>query len=68
MSNTITSEFAFHNTHPKDLFPIFDNFNIVFFKFLDISDQGALVFQLTFSSKIDFQNFNNFLKGDNSNY
>jgi len=63
----ITSEFAFHNTHPKDLFTIFDNFNINF-KFLDISDQGALVFQLTFSTKVDFQNFNNFLKGDTSNY
>lgn len=62
MSDTYTTPFVFHDL-PRDLFNIAENFNFTF-DFLDFTDTGAIVFDLTFKSPTDLDNFTRYYNGE----
>ena len=69
MTDTYTTPFVFH-TIPTDIFDIIKNFNIINFNPLDFdfTDTGNIVFNLTFKSLTDFDNFTKYYNGDTSLY
>jgi hypothetical protein len=64
MSDTYTTPFVFHCI-PHDLFEIADHFNFEFeFLDFDVTDTGALVYDLTFKSPIDLDLWTRYYNGE----